>query len=139
MSLTAGTCLAHYEILESIGKGGMGEIYLAEDSKLDRKVALKVLPPELAEDEGRRARFQREAKALAALNHANIITIHSVEEADGIHFITMELVKRKTLADLIPNKGMPLEQFFEIAIPLANAVGAAHEAEIVHRDPNQEM
>ena len=134
MSLTAGTCLAHYEILEPIGKGGMGEVYLAADTKLDRKVALKVLPAELAEDEGRRARFQREAKALAALNHPNIITIHSVEEADGIHFITMELVKGKTLFDLIPNKGMPLEQFFEIAIPLANAVGAAHEAEIVHRD-----
>ena len=83
---------------------------------------------------GRRARFQREAKALAALNHPNIITIHSVEQADGIHFITMELVKGKTLADLIPKKGMPLEQFFEIGIPLASAVGAAHEAEIVHRD-----
>ncbi len=103
MSLTAGTCLAHYEILEPIGKGGMGEVYLAEDTKLDRKVALKILPPELAENDGRRDRFQREAKALAALNHPNIITIHSVEEADGIHFITMELVKGKTLFDLIPD------------------------------------
>ena len=82
MSLTAGTRLAHYAILKPIGKGGMGEVYLAEDTKLDRKVALKVLPPELADDDGRRDRFQREAKALAALNHPNIITIHSVEESD---------------------------------------------------------
>jgi len=95
MSLTAGTRLAHYGILEPIGKGAMGEVYLAEDTKLDRKVALKVLPLELADNDGRRDRFQREAKALAALNHPNIVAIHSVEESDGIHFITMELVKGK--------------------------------------------
>ena len=79
-------------------------MYLAEDSKLDRKVALKVLPSELAESDERRARFEREAKALAALNHPNIITVHSVELADGIHFITMELVKGKTLGELLPKK-----------------------------------
>ena len=95
-----GRTLSHYKILEKIGSGGMGDVYLARDTKLDRDVALKVLPPELAESEERRARFKREAKALAALNHPNIIIIHSVEEADGIHFITMELVKGQPLHQL---------------------------------------
>ena len=96
--------LAHYKILEKIGSGGMGAIYLAEDTKLGRKVALKVLPPELAESEERRARFKREAKALAALDHPNIVQVFSVEEAEGVHFITMQLVKGKTLAELIPKR-----------------------------------
>ena len=129
-----GRTLAHYRILEKIGSGGMGEVYLAEDTKLDRKVALKVLPPELAESEERRARFKREAKAVAALNHPNIVTVHSVEEDDGVHFITMELVKGKTLAELLPKTGFPLSRFFDIAIPLANAVAAAHQEGITHRD-----
>ena len=96
--------LAHYKILEKIGSGGMCAIYLAEDTKLGRKVALKVLPPELAESEERRARFKREAKALAALDHPNIVQVFSVEEAEGVHFITMQLVKGKTLAELIPKR-----------------------------------
>ena len=129
-----GQTLAHYKILKKIGSGGMGEVYLAEDTKLDRKIALKILPPELAESEERRARFKREAKAIASLNHANIVTVHSVEEADGVHFITMELVKGKTLAELIPKNGFPLDKFFAIVIPLADAVAAAHERAIVHRD-----
>ena len=129
-----GQTLAHYKILEKIGSGGMGDVYRAEDSKLDRKVALKVLPPELAESEERRARFEREAKAIAALNHPNIITVHSVEQADGVHFITMELVKGKTLAELLPKKGFPVDEFFDIAIPLADAIAAAHEQSIIHRD-----
>jgi serine/threonine protein kinase len=129
-----GQTLAHYKILEKIGQGGMGAVYLALDTKLDRKIALKVLPPELAESEERRTRFKREAKAIAALNHPNIITIHSVEEVDGIHFITMELVKGKTLTQLIPQKGFPLDKFFEIAIPVVDAVAAAHREGIVHRD-----
>ena len=118
--------LAHYKILEKIGSGGMGEVYLAEDTKLDRKVALKVLPPELAESEDRRARFTQEAKAIAALNHPNIVHVYSVEEADGVHFITMELVRGKTLTELLPKNGFPVSRFFEIAIPLADAVAAAH-------------
>ena len=129
-----GRKLSHYEVLEKIGSGGMGEVYLAEDTKLDRKVALKVLPPELAESEERRARFKREAKAIAALNHPNIVTVHSVEEADGVHFITMELVKGKTLTELLPKHGFPLNRFFDIAIPLADAVAAAHQEGITHRD-----
>ena len=127
-----GQTLAHYRILEKIGSGGMGDVYLAEDTKLDRKVALKVLPPEMATGE-RRMRFEREAKAVAALDHPNIVTIHSVEEAEGVHFITMQLVKGKTLTELIPKKGLPLNKFFEIAIPLTDAVSAAHEQDIIHR------
>ena len=129
-----GPILAHYKILKKIGSGGMGEVYLAEDTKLDRKVAVKVLPPELAESEERRARFTREAKALAALNHPNIVTVHSVEQADDVHFITMELVKGKTLTELLPRSGLSLAKFFEIAIPLADAVAAAHQEGITHRD-----
>jgi len=129
-----GQTLGHYKILEKIGAGGMGEVYLAEDTTLNRRVALKVLPPELAESEERRARFTREAKALAALNHPNIVTVHSVEEDGGVHFITMELVKGKTLADLLPRQGFSLDRFFDIAVPLADAVAAAHEQGIVHRD-----
>ncbi len=112
----------------------MGDVYLAKDTKLDRNIALKVLPAELAESDERRARFEREAKAIAALNHPNIITVHSVEEADGVHFITMELVKGKTLAELLPRKGFPLQKFLAVAIPLADAVDAAHEQGIIHRD-----
>ena len=119
-----GHTLAHYKILEKIGSRGMGDVYLAEDTKLDRNIALKVLPAELAESN---ERFEREAKAIAALNHPNIITVHSVEQADGVHFITMELVKGKTLAELLPKKGFPLEKFLDMAIPLADAVAAAHE------------
>ncbi len=111
-----GRTLSHYKILEKIGSGGMGEVYLAEDTKLDRKVALKVLPPDLAESEMRRERFKREAKAIAALNHPNIVTVYSVEEADSVHFITMELVKGKTLTELLPKNGFPLSEFFDVGL-----------------------
>ena len=129
-----GQTLAHYKILEKIGSGGMGDVYLAEDTKLDRKIALKVLPPDLAESEERRARFQREAKAIAALDHPNIVHVYSVEEAAGVHFITMQLVHGETLTELLPRNGFPLNKFFDIAIPLADAVAAAHQEGITHRD-----
>jgi len=129
-----GRTLAHYKIQEKIGSGGMGDVYLAEDTKLDRKVALKVLPPELADDEERRARFQREAKAIAALDHPNIVQVFSVEDAEGTHFITMQLVHGKTLTELLPKNGFTLSKFFEIAIPLADGVAAAHREGIAHRD-----
>jgi len=112
----------------------MGVVYQAEDTTLEREVALKILPPELAADDQRRLRFAREARAIAALNHPNIVTVHSVEESGGIHFITMELVKGKTLADLLPGEGFALGRFFEIAIPLSDAVAAAHQQGITHRD-----
>ena len=129
-----GQNLAHYKILEKIGSGGMGAVYLAKDTKLDRNVALKILPPELAENEERRSRFTREAKAIAALNHPNIVTVYSVEEADSIHFITMEHVEGKTLAAALPRHGFSLGQFLDLAIPLVDAVAAAHEHGITHRD-----
>jgi Tol biopolymer transport system component len=112
----------------------MGEVYAAEDTKLQRRVALKLLPPEMAGDPERLQRFQREARAIAALNHPNVVTIYSVEEADGVQFLTMELVEGKTLGDLIPEGGLPLEELLRLAVPLVDAVAAAHQHGIVHRD-----
>jgi Tol biopolymer transport system component len=129
-----GQTVSHYKILDKLGAGGMGDVYLAEDITLDRQVALKVLPPEVADNAERRARFTREAKAVAALNHPNIVTLHSVEEAGAICFITMELVRGKTLAEILPRKGFSLKQFFHIAVPLADAMVAAHQQGITHRD-----
>ena len=126
--------IAHYKILEKLGAGGMGEVYRAEDTTLKRHVALKVLPPDLAEDQERLERFQREAESLAALNHPNIVMIHTVEEAEGVRFLTMELVEGKQLSALIPKGGMLLNRIFDIAIPLADALAAAHEKGIIHRD-----
>ena len=96
-----GKTLVHYNIIEKIGEGGMGEVYRAHDTKLHRDVALKILPASLARHHDRRKRFEREAAVVAALNHPNIVTIHSIEEADGVHFITMELVAGRTLTDVI--------------------------------------
>ena len=129
-----GKTLAHYEVLGLLGKGGMGEVYRARDTKLDREVALKILPPEAMQDPERRRRFETEAKAVAALNHPNIVTIHSVEDAGDAHFITMELVKGRALTDLIPKSGLSLPRLLDIAIPLADAVSAAHRTGITHRD-----
>lgn len=112
----------------------MGEVYRATDTKLGRDVALKVLPAEMARDPERLARFQREAKALAALNHPHIVTIHSVEEEDGIHFLTMELVQGQSLDRLIPAGGLSSEKIVEIARALSEALAAAHEKGIIHRD-----
>lgn len=126
--------LGHYHIVRSIGAGGMGEVFLADDTRLGRSVALKVLSRSLAGDPERRGRFEREARAVAALNHPNIITIHSVEEQDGLLFLTMELVEGKTLSELIPPHGLPVDQLLQVAIPLTDAVGTAHQRGITHRD-----
>jgi serine/threonine protein kinase/Tol biopolymer transport system component len=129
-----GNTLAHYNIVASLGKGGMGEVYVAEDTKLHRRVALKVLPEEMAAEPERRARFEREARAVAALNHPNIVTVYSVEEAEGVHFITMELVEGRTLAKMLPKDGFSLGELLDLAIPLADAVSSAHRKGITHRD-----
>jgi len=129
-----GQTLSHFRITEKIGSGGMGDVYLARDTELNRDVALKLLPTETAASEENRDRFKREARAVAALNHPNIVTVHSVEQADGIHFITMELVHGKTLGQLLPADGFPLERFLELALPLVDAVVAAHRHGITHRD-----
>jgi TolB-like protein len=134
MALAPGTKLGPYEIQAPLGAGGMGEVYRATDTKLGRDVALKVLPREMAHDPERLGRFRREAKVLAQLDHPNIVTIHSVEECDGIHFLTMQLVEGVTLDRLIPQGGLPFEQILEIASTLGDALAAAHERGIVHRD-----
>src|SRR5262245_2896408 len=112
----------------------MGEVYRAHDPKLNRAIAIKVLPETTAADPDRRARFEREAQSIAALNHPNIVTIHSVEEADGVLFLTMELVDGKPLDSLIVTGGLPLTRILTLAIPLADAVSAAHQKGITHRD-----
>jgi Tol biopolymer transport system component/tRNA A-37 threonylcarbamoyl transferase component Bud32 len=129
-----GEQLGRYEIVRALGSGAMGEVYAAYDERLDREVALKVLRPQFAEDFQRRERFEREAKAIAALDHPNIVTIYSVEEADGSHFITMQLIEGKTLDQVIPEGGMPVETLLGIALRLVEAVAAAHQKGIVHRD-----
>ena len=115
----AGSILGPYQDLRLIGTGGMGEVYSARDPRLKRSIALKVLPEEMAIDPERYARFEREAQAVAALNHPNIVTIHSVEQADGVHFITMELVEGKTLAEMISPRGLEVDQIFQIAMKLS--------------------
>jgi eukaryotic-like serine/threonine-protein kinase len=134
MSLDPGTKLGAYEIRSKLGQGGMGEVYRAADPKLGRDVAIKVLPAEMAAAPGRLERFQREARALAALDHPGIVSVFSVEEAGGIHFLTMQLVDGETLDAIIASGELSLSRFFEIAVPLADALSAAHERGIVHRD-----
>jgi eukaryotic-like serine/threonine-protein kinase len=129
-----GTTLGHYKILRLVGKGGMGEVYAAEDLTLGRTVALKVLPPGLASLPGGLERFEREAKAAAALTHRGIVTLHSFEQDNGTHFITMELVDGAPLASRIPAAGLPLHELLAIGIDLADAVAAAHARGVVHRD-----
>jgi serine/threonine-protein kinase len=119
-----GTILQHYKIVRALGHGGMGQVYAAEDLHLRRLVALKILPPEMALDPERLHRFQREAQAVAALNHPHIVTIYGVEQADGVHFLTMELVEGRTLSQEIAPGGLPLPRVLEIAVPLADAVRA---------------
>src|SRR5664279_6137760 len=122
MALSSGTRLGPYEIQSPLGAGGMGEVFRATDSKLGRDVALKVLPPDVARDPERLARFQREARAVAALNHPHIVTLHSVEEADGVHFLTMELVEGNSLDHLIPADGLAFEQIVAFANAIADAM-----------------
>ncbi|MEO7987528.1 MAG: protein kinase [Gemmatimonadales bacterium] len=128
------TTLGPYTILEKIGSGGMGEVFRAHDPRLGRDVALKTLLPELSADAERRVRFEREARAVAALNHPNIVTLYSIESHGDVHFLTMELVSGVTLSAAIPPGGLPLDRFFEIALPLADAIGTAHEHGVTHRD-----
>ena len=134
MALETGSKLGEYEILAHLGAGGMGEVYRARDPRLGREIAIKVLPPALADDPDRRERFEREARAIASLNHPHIVTIHSVERDGGVHFLTMELVDGTTLADLIPKHGFPVARLLEIAIAISDAVAAAHDKGVTHRD-----
>ncbi|PWT84530.1 MAG: hypothetical protein C5B57_04635 [Blastocatellia bacterium] len=132
--IAPGARIGAYEVLARLGTGGMGVIYRARDNRLKREVALKILPPEFAANPDRLARFEREAQSVAALNHPNIVTIHSVEIVDGVRFFTMELVDGKTLAEMIPRHGLNVSRILQIAIPLADAISAAHQRGIMHRD-----
>ena len=135
-----GRRLAHYQIIDLLGKGGMGRVYLAEDTKLQRKVALKLLPKEFASDRGRLERFRREARTMAKLKHPNVVTIYSVDEGrlDGgdriVHFLAMEFLQGVQLSNLLRPGGLPLEQLLDLAIPLTAAIVAAHEKGVTHRD-----
>src|SRR6185369_10527904 len=129
-----GRQLGSCRVQSLLGAGGMGEVYRARDTKLNRDVALKVLPAAFARDADRLARFRREAQAVAALNHPHIVTIYSIEEEDDVPFMTMELIEGCTLDQGLPRGGLPLTRLFDVAIALADALSAAHRKHIVHRD-----
>ena len=126
--------ISRYRIVSQIASGGMGSVYLAQDTKLERSIALKVLPPDVASDPGVLARFRQEARAIAAVNHPNIVVIYSVEEVGETHFMTMELIEGRTLADIMTGQQIDLDFFFEVAIPLTSALEAAHAQGVTHRD-----
>ena len=126
--------LGHYKITAKLGQGGMGEVWRAEDTKLGREVALKMLPEDFADDPDRHARFEREAKVLASLNHANIATLHALEHLEGQHVLVMELVEGEGLDDVIARGPIPIDEAIVMAQQIAEALEAAHEAGIVHRD-----
>ena len=132
--LTPGGRLGTYQILAPLGAGGMGEVYRAKDLRLGREVAVKVLPPELASNVDHLTRFEREARIVAGLNHPNIVTLFSVEEENGVHFLTMELVEGRSLAAHIPPEGLSPTQVLDLAVPIADALVAAHERRVIHRD-----
>ena len=132
--MSPNTMLAHYSIVRKIGAGGMGEVYLAQDKKLDRKVALKILPDEVASNQERMRRFVQEAKAASALNHPNIITIYEIDEIDSRHFIVTEFIDGETLRQRMKHGHLKLNDLLEIAIQAAGALAAAHAAGIIHRD-----
>ena len=134
MALTAGTRLGPYEILLPIGKGGMGEVYKANDTRLDRTVAIKVLPEHLAESPERKARFEREAKAISQLNHPHICTLHDVGEQDGIDYLVMEYIEGETLADRIGRGPLHVDEAIPLFIQIAEGLETAHEKGIIHRD-----
>src|SRR5215475_4499902 len=129
-----GRELANYRVVSLLGRGGMGEVYLAEDKRLHRKVALKLLPAQFTNDAERVRRFEREAKAASATNHPNILTIHEIGEVDGAHFIATEFVDGVTLRQSMRSDGMSIAESLSVAIQVAGALSAAHEAGIVHRD-----
>ena len=134
MPLSPGTTLGAFEILEAIGAGGMGEVYKARDTRLDRVVAIKVLPSHLSESRERRQRFEQEARAIAKLNHPNICTLHDIGHDDGVDFLVMELLEGESLADRLSKGPLPLEQARRYAVQIADALGKAHREGIVHRD-----
>lgn len=129
-----GQTIGHYKIVSKLGEGGMGEVFLAEDTKLDRKVALKFLPPQVAGDADVLARFKREAKAAAALNHPNIVTVHEIGEHEGRAYIAMGYVDGELLSAPIARKDLTIDRALQIMLEICDGLAKAHAAGIVHRD-----
>ncbi|MHC4831618.1 MAG: serine/threonine-protein kinase [Planctomycetota bacterium] len=134
MSLTAGQSLSFYEILGPLGAGAMGEVYRAKDTRLEREVAIKVLPEHFAEDDERLRRFEREAKSLASLNHPNVAQIFGVDQVDDTCFLVLELVPGETLEDRISRGALPVDEAIDVCRQIAEGLEAAHEAGVIHRD-----
>ena len=134
MALTAGTTLGPYQIDAPLGAGGMGEVYKATDTRLDRTVAIKVLPEHVANDPDLKQRFEREARTVAALNHPHICTLYDIGNQDGIDFLVMEYLDGQTLAQRLEKGALPLDQALTVAIEIADALDKAHRQGIVHRD-----
>ena len=134
LTLTPGIRLGVYEVIASVGEGGMGQVFRARDTKLDRDVAIKALPEAFAHDADRLARFQREAKTLASLNHPNIAAIYGLEESGGMTALVMELVEGDDLSQRLARGAIPLDEALPIAKQIAEALEAAHEQGIIHRD-----
>ena len=132
--MPVGKNLGHYHVLSLLGSGGMGEVYLVEDTHLKRQVALKLLPAGLTASQDRLRRFGQESRAASALNHPNIITIHEIGQVDGLNFIVTEFIEGKTLRQLIAKERMKLPLVLDVALQVASALTAAHAAGIVHRD-----
>jgi eukaryotic-like serine/threonine-protein kinase len=136
MPLPSGTKLGPYEIVSPLGAGGMGEVYRARDTRLDRTVAIKVLPQQLADTLEARQRFEREARAISALNHPHICTLFDVGSQDGTEYIVMEYLEGETLAERLKRGPVPLDALLKNAIELADALEKAHKASLIHRDLN---
>ena len=134
MAITIGTHLGSLQITALLGRGGMGEVYRARDTKLKRDVAIKILPEEFSRDPDRLSRFQREAEVLASLNHPHIAAIYSLEEANGSRFLVLELVEGQTLADRLKRGPLPMDEALTVAKHICEAIEAAHEKGIIHRD-----
>src|SRR5579862_5464255 len=134
MALTAGTRLGPYEILGELGAGGMGEVYRARDTRLDRTVAIKILPEHLCSDPGRRARFEREARTISALSHPNICALFDIGDQDAIHYVVLEYLEGKTLADRIAKGPLPVSEVLKVGTAIASALEVAHRNGVVHRD-----
>ncbi|MGB7928700.1 MAG: serine/threonine-protein kinase, partial [Terriglobales bacterium] len=134
MALTSGTKLGPYEILSPLGAGGMGEVYRAKDTRLDRTVAIKVLPTHLSSDPELKQRMEREAKAISALQHANVCTLFDIGSQDGTDYLVMEYLEGQTLAERLAKGALPIDQVLKIATEIAQALEKAHQQGIIHRD-----
>jgi eukaryotic-like serine/threonine-protein kinase len=134
MAMATGTRLGPYEILNSIGAGGMGEVYRAKDTRLDRIVAIKILSPHLSSNPDLKARFEREARTISSLSHPYICTLHDIGQQDGIDFLVMEYLEGETLAGRLTKGALPMEQVLRFGIQIADALDKAHKQGIIHRD-----